>query len=409
MIHDKNILDITESDLQALIDNEEVESKNLEYKEILPDLKDLNNKSELLADISSFANANGGDIIYGIKEEKSKPISLVGCLELKDIDNIKSQIQNILNSNLRPRILGLNIKEVKLKDSKFALVIRIPKSWNSPHRIVLASKNFNKFFTRGTNGKYEPDIDELRLAFTLSESLSIKIKNFLEKRIYKIDSNETPIILLNNPKIVFHIIPLNAFDPTIRYDLSKIINDPNLFTPTSSQEINFGSPRYNIDGVLKYNSFINYGNFSYTQIYKNGIIEVVDAFIIQNLREKIVNHKNLEGEILKAYSGYKKSMKILNIDFPIIFKMTFLGVKGFSIFNENSYLYKFLNKDNPLVVDRDNLFFSDILIENTEEKSSISLKPLFDSIWNAFGYEKSKSYDANGNWINEDYIYLSED
>jgi hypothetical protein len=42
-----------------------------------------------------------------------------------------------------------------------------------------------------------------------------------------------------------------------------------------------------------------------------------------------------------------------------------------------------------------------ILIEDfsTIEEYRQALKPLFDAIWNAAGYERSKSYDAEGRWI----------
>jgi len=53
-------------DVDALIADSVGESKTLEYKQELPGPKD-DDKREFLADVSSFANASGGDIIYGIK------------------------------------------------------------------------------------------------------------------------------------------------------------------------------------------------------------------------------------------------------------------------------------------------------------------------------------------------------
>jgi predicted HTH transcriptional regulator len=64
----KDIDQITEEDLQVLIDNAVSESKIIEYKQLLPGKNDPDTK-EFLADISSFANASGGDLIYGVVEE----------------------------------------------------------------------------------------------------------------------------------------------------------------------------------------------------------------------------------------------------------------------------------------------------------------------------------------------------
>ena len=51
---------IKESDLQALVDNQVTERKTLEYKEALPGNAD-GDKMEFQVDVSSFANASGGD------------------------------------------------------------------------------------------------------------------------------------------------------------------------------------------------------------------------------------------------------------------------------------------------------------------------------------------------------------
>ncbi len=63
-----NIEEINESDLQHLIDEEIIELKTLEYKEKLPNNTD-SDKKKFLATISSFANANGGDVVFGIIEK----------------------------------------------------------------------------------------------------------------------------------------------------------------------------------------------------------------------------------------------------------------------------------------------------------------------------------------------------
>ncbi len=69
----KNVNEITENDLQELIDNSVSENKTLEYKQSLPGNLDAD-KKEFLSDISSFSNASGGDLIFGITEDREKGI-----------------------------------------------------------------------------------------------------------------------------------------------------------------------------------------------------------------------------------------------------------------------------------------------------------------------------------------------
>ena len=49
--------------LNRLIANGVAESRTLEYKRDLPNPKDKDSKREFLADVTSFANSQGGDLL----------------------------------------------------------------------------------------------------------------------------------------------------------------------------------------------------------------------------------------------------------------------------------------------------------------------------------------------------------
>ena len=63
------------SDLQNLIDHQVREGKVIEYKRDLYGNTD-SEKKEFLADVSSFANTVGGDLIIGMDEEEALPIEI---------------------------------------------------------------------------------------------------------------------------------------------------------------------------------------------------------------------------------------------------------------------------------------------------------------------------------------------
>lgn len=63
----KHIDDITEEDLQLLVDDQISERKTIEYKISIPGNSDSERK-EFFADVSSFANSEGGILVYGIEE-----------------------------------------------------------------------------------------------------------------------------------------------------------------------------------------------------------------------------------------------------------------------------------------------------------------------------------------------------
>ena len=209
----KNIDQITEEYLQALVNNLVVERKTLEYKQALPGNSD-KEKKEFLADVSSFANTSGGDLIYGIIEDKKTgtPKSLDG-LDSENIDQEILRLDNIIRTGIQPRLPLVTISPpIPLKNSKVALIIRVPKSWISPHRVTFGGHS--EFYSRSSNGKYPLDVGELRVAFNLSETITERIRNFRLDRISKLLANETPVPFYTTPKTVLHLIPIIP-SPTI--------------------------------------------------------------------------------------------------------------------------------------------------------------------------------------------------
>jgi schlafen family protein len=71
---DKPIGEISVEDVEGLRINGVPESRTLEYKRELPGGTDSDRK-EFLADVSSFANAVGGDLVYGVKRAKTESLA----------------------------------------------------------------------------------------------------------------------------------------------------------------------------------------------------------------------------------------------------------------------------------------------------------------------------------------------
>lgn len=120
------ILDISEiQDIQNLIDSGIKESLTLEYK------KELGKNKEIAIDISAFANTSGGVIVYGVEEERGIPISLSWI----NNKGIKERIENVILSNIQPKLEGYKIKQIDNPSNreKSVFVVTIPESINVPH------------------------------------------------------------------------------------------------------------------------------------------------------------------------------------------------------------------------------------------------------------------------------------
>ena len=381
----KNADEITEQDLQDLVDNSVLESKTIEYKQALPGNSD-SQKKEFLADVSSFANASGGDLIYGIRaNENTGEPELLDGLAVQNVDNEIARLENIIRDGIRPRISSITVRPINLSNTNVALIIRIPRSWNIPHRVVF--KNDGKFHARNSNGKYPLDVGELRTMFDLSETLAEKIRNFRENRISTIVANEGPVPLVDNPKIVLHLIPMGSFSPGQRYDFAIA---GNLRTRMVPMNCSGWDDRYNLDGFLTYSTVKKEGSHTYTQLFRNGIIEAVDSRTMG--RQESLPSIYYERQLMQSLKAYLAVMIDLTVETPILLFLSLTGVRGCRMEVGRSF-------SQGHAIDRDMLLLPEIIIENYDMPTEDILKPCFDSIWNACGFTRCFNYDVAGRRI----------
>ena len=212
MIH-KAIDAIDKSDIESLVLDSVAEGRAIEYKQSLPGGKD-SEKKEFLADVSSFANASGGDLLYGVEEQRDSdgkptglPVSVHG-LAIANTDSEIRRLENIIRDGIRPRIPGVHLRTVDGFPSGSVLIIRVQKSYNAPHMVTY--QEHSRFYSRNSKGKYPLDVGEIRSAFALSEELPQRIRQFRNERLAPIVADETPVPLIPGPKFVLNILPVTA-------------------------------------------------------------------------------------------------------------------------------------------------------------------------------------------------------
>ncbi|RIK34037.1 MAG: hypothetical protein DCC55_33835 [Chloroflexi bacterium] len=165
----KPLAEITQADIEALIEHMVSESKTLEYKESLPG-QSREEKKEFVADVLSFANAGGGDLLFGIREIRDAvgrptgtPQSITGLPNI-NIDAEILRLESLLRDTCEPRLSSLQIRTIAGWPTGPVLLLRVPQSWHAPHR----SKLDDRFYSRTNAGKYPLDVAEIRSAFLYS-------------------------------------------------------------------------------------------------------------------------------------------------------------------------------------------------------------------------------------------------
>src|SRR5262249_19355789 len=120
----------TKEDLQRLVDEEIQESLTLDYKASPSLARDDKPRDEMCKDVSAFANSAGGQIIYGIVEKDRKPVKVDDGSDLS-----REWIEQVIDSNVQPRLDGLVITPVPVGSGRHAYVLTIPQaSGRAPHQ-----------------------------------------------------------------------------------------------------------------------------------------------------------------------------------------------------------------------------------------------------------------------------------
>lgn len=152
--------------------------------------------------------------------------------------------------------------------------------------------------------------------------------------------------------------------------------------------------RYNFDGILSYEyQGENRPCNSYLQVFKNGIVETVDSWIIQPFQEgkKLLYIEQIEDLIINFIYRVPKIYEVININPPLVILLTITGVYDYELGTNTLYF-------NLPKVGKDILIFPDILIEDWTSLDDM-IKPLFDTLWNSVGIAKSNLNFNNGKWI----------
>lgn len=379
---EKPIEQVVEADLRTLVENQVSERKTIEYKQALvwrPDEK----RKEFLADVSSFANASGGHLVYGMKEEGGLPVELCG-LDVDDADSIVTALDSSIRTGIKPRIPGVVVWPVRLESGKVAVVIHLPRSFASPHMVTY--KGSSRFFARTSNGKYQLDVEEIRAAFPLSDKTADRVRDFRLDRIAKIRADETPVPLVQGAKIVLHVAPLAAFSSLAQIDLQSVavVSRELLLIPLGPAAGREG--RFNLEGFVRYTPSRDdrYAS-AYLQIFRNGALETVDTSLASHSAAGgHLGGTNLEREVIEKLEYYVSSLKRLRSDVPFAVMISLLGVKGYMIGPPETARMLGVGR-----FDRDAILVPEVLLESFDTDITHLMKQPFDMVWNAAGWARS--------------------
>ncbi len=368
---------------RALVDNRATETNKIEFKKFSFSNGKVTTeqKEKIEKEIAAFANADGGTIFIGIDESKEKAASQivgVGC-GIEKLDEIQLAIQSRLLAKVHPRIYGISIQGFPLSDDDMVMTISVPKSISRPHAVNDGNKD--NFYIRHSNGITNMSLDDLRRDILAGATYQAAIRKYRQDRIGMIMCNEYIRHLQDGAKIVLHIIPLWSLDFGSYIDLSLLENfrGRNQFRPMSASSYNVA---FCADGKVAFHCPYK---TDYVQssvlLTRTGILEAVDAHMMNSSTDykEAYHWPQVEGQVNKKLSEYVQLMENFDIPKPWLISISILNGKGYctDVYGERSEL---LHSDYIQGVD---------VVLNEGQSLSDTIRPCFDALANAFGFEKS--------------------
>jgi hypothetical protein len=282
-----------------------------------------------------------------------------------------------------------------------AIVVRVPRSWAAPH--MLKFQNQTHFFSRNSAGRYPMDVREIRSAFVASGELEARVRRFRDERLGRLTGGEAPIALMPDlpVKVVTHTLPLALENIPLDFEgFAKRFELPPPYTEGGT------TGRYTFEGYVSFPPSNRPLTHCYNYAFRTGAFEAVTQthFIGHFSRGGTPRQRLLGTEVEKLVDRaavlFVRLLRKNGFDGPIILLPSVVGVKGAAISRGDDPGVPFAPE---FPIDRDLLILPDVLVEGAHPDIEASLRPAFDAMWQASGWDRSYGYDAKGKWLTREH------
>jgi hypothetical protein len=384
---------ISESDLQRLIATQAPESVYIDYKEITYGPSGDQHR-EFLADISSFANTVGGDLIIGMTEASGIPTGFNSFPDYPDAE--LRRLDDMARTGLQPRISNLQTRAVPAPGG-YVIVIRIPRSYSQPHRVI--HSNSNRFWARSSASpkRYEPNVEELRRIFNEAPLIADRIRAFRTDRLVQIAAQQAPITLAGSCLLALHVIPYSSVGIGTALSVAELESDWRRFPPLGRPYGHAVRRHVNFDGFVVLASPQDSGQYAaYAQVFRSGIVEAVSTI---DRHDGAIPAAEKDRYCVASAKAYINALAKFGVGYPIAVVASLLGVKGRRVVSGIDNFYP--PSPEELRIDRDQLHFTECIVESspaTYAECAASLRRLLEQIWNTAGFADQQSIRSDGVW-----------
>lgn len=246
-LNTKDFIELDEKLLSEFLEIKIKENMYLDYKANMSSVEKGKTHKEFLKDVTAFANANGGNILIGVKEPSNNMTIEEQMIGIENANEWSQDLERLTVTSIDPRISGLKIKPIPLSNGKSVIAIHIPPSLSRPHMV-----NYDKhrtFYMRHSESSFPMSTHEIRNSIMTSLTIEEKVKEYLKEQEYdfrKYFLNDIPTLLIQ----AMPLIPLESSWDTFNEDIIKVVRGDSNNTSYRSGLRSLAAPRVTINGVL---------------------------------------------------------------------------------------------------------------------------------------------------------------
>lgn len=393
--------DVREKHIHALLVTKPRESLRVEYKDRIPGKKAAEGYVTVAKQVAAFANAEGGHIVLGVREQGGEPVAAEG-IEVEDVDQLILQLQQAVSARADPPVPSVRFHPVEMGPGRYVLIIAVPQSWTRPHQVD------HQFPLRREAGKEPMRTSEVRTAIALADVAMSEAHRFREERLQAVMNGEVSYPLAPKPTIVFHVIPLAFSSPTHRIELGDEEAVRQAATPCYLDFSDRG--RYNLDGytastrqpsrVVGEEGPIR----GYTQLFRSGAIESACTGIAAPRGNDLppeylaLLFVTLEQKLQRAYDRYTAFLAASGAELPLLLGVSLLHARHLYIETLLEWDYRNINE---VSIERSRVVIPFELLDRYDKPAYEAMGPIFHSIWQACGAPRALSMNDDGTFTHQ--------
>lgn len=357
----------------------------------------------MLKDISAMANAFGGYILVGIKEEENGLPDRVLWMDDAVAEQKRDWILSCCISSIDPRIPGLRVGIIKVNSKGSLIKILVPRSTRAPHMVL---KDDYRFYIRHDRQISRMCIEEIREACLRVENLQKNVNEFIKERkeeIRRTIKGKTAYVISSVPLAVGSTI-VDINEKTIREFLKNPPGQRKDGWNLDFTRVKYGSPilpKPTLQGLV-----IGSLDWMKVELWRNGYYELLAAVDDRSryLRKVfktgkyIFEHLPLVELTVSYFRALNALTQLIGVEEPIISCVNIFNV------SEIGFVYHIdeignISPDEVEYYNKPHLEVEPVAIYDQQNPDKVA-KEFLGRIWNAFGFESEDiPYFQGGQFI----------